>query len=188
MSQLDPKAKAGSFRAPPPLPSSMEVHASKGGDDEQKLLDATKTYFTALSASEAQALGLLTDDFTLEDLMEARAIHGKKDAKGRIDSLRRAFPDFQLTPTTQIAADGMVADEATFVGTLKISLGPMKPTGKSVELHSANVFEIKDGKLTRRTSYANSKEGFDLLSSAPAPAPKSATGHGNRPQPITNSP
>jgi ketosteroid isomerase-like protein len=57
---------------------------------------------------------------------------------------------FELT--SAIEADGRVAAEVVFRGTLAVAFDPLK-VGDELVTHSAMIFEIRDGKIASQTNY-----------------------------------
>jgi ketosteroid isomerase-like protein len=182
LAEDDPKAKKESFRAPPALPSSIEVHLSKGGADEDKLVDVVKSFYAALTAKkEADFLAFIGDDTVLDDFSQPRALKGKKDFRAFFASFIGTYAETKETTSALFAADDFVVAE-------RVIDGVHAATKKPVKLHVVDVLQIKDGKtISRGFSYANSKELADQLhppvasgtrkhaepnSAAPVPAPK----------------
>lgn len=69
------------------------------------------------------------------------------DFKGFIREDRKAIPDQQLILKHLIAEDDLVAFWATYTGTQTGQMGPVPPTGKSVELDFSGVHRLVDGKV-----------------------------------------
>jgi predicted ester cyclase len=156
--QDDKHAKAGSFRAPPPLPVSVEPHVAKSGADGEPQLAVARAFYAALDGDrEADALALDSDDVAIEDFALPRPLKGKQGARTLFDEYESAMPNASST-TTLFAADDYVIATRTARTTAKKRL--------AVE-HFVDVLEIRDGKIARIWSWSNPAER-----SAPLVAPK----------------
>jgi steroid delta-isomerase-like uncharacterized protein len=179
-SQLDAKAKAGTFRAPVTLPTGApEERASKGTPEEAKALEQAKALYAALDAKkEADVLALVTDDTTLDDFSMPATSKGTKGMKDYVNGFWKAFPDAAQATPLQFAAGDYVVTEGTLTGTQKGALGPIKASNKPVSLRFVDVFEMKDGKVVRGASYADSAEILVAIGAMPPPgqAPAAAAG------------
>jgi predicted ester cyclase len=60
-----------------------------------------------------------------------------------------AFPDAKITSEGTWAAGDFVVSTGKFAGTHQKDLGSIKKTGKSVNLDTAEVFQIVDGKASK---------------------------------------
>jgi predicted ester cyclase len=80
----------------------------------------------------------------------------------------KAFPDWTLTPTTTIGADGYYVAEVVFAGTHKGAMGPVKASNKQVKVRGIDIQLLKDGKLSKEWEYANSAEMLVQVGAMPA--------------------
>jgi steroid delta-isomerase-like uncharacterized protein len=159
LSQLDPKAKKGSFRAPPTLPTSMDVVAATGTPDEDKEIDLAKGFYAALDNKKVDdVMGAFTDESTAEDYTTPMPIKGRKDWKAMYDSYARAFPDFKQSIANQVAIKDFVVSEGVFNGTHKGAMGPIRATGKPVSLHFVDIAQFKDGKIAHFWTWSSAPE------------------------------
>ncbi len=159
MSQLDPKAKKGSFRAPPVLPTTMDIVAAAGTPDEDKLIDVAKGFYAALDTKKAaDVMALFTEESTAEDYTMPAPMKGLKDWKAMYDSYVHAFPDFTQSISSQMAVKDFVVTEGVFNGTHKGPIGPIKATGKPVSLHFVDIAQFKDGKIAHFWTWSNAAE------------------------------
>lgn len=182
LAQDDAKAKKDSFRAPPALPSSVEVHLSKGGADEDKVVDVVKSFYASLATKkEAEFLAFVGDDTVADDFSQPKALKGKKDLRGFFASFIKTYADTKQTTSALFAADDFVVAEGVLAGV-------HATTKKPVKLHFIDVLQIKDGKtVAKRFSYSSNKELSDQVNpstpagggkrteaKSPPPAPKQA--------------
>jgi predicted ester cyclase len=155
--QDDKHAKAGSFRAPPPLPVSVEPHVAKTAPDGEAQLAVARALYAALDGDrEADALALESDEVAIDDFAWPRPLKGKQGARTLFDEYESAMPNASST-TTMFAADDYVIATRTARTTKK------RPSAE----HFVDVLEIRDGKIARVWSWSNPAER-----SAPVVAPK----------------
>ena len=70
-----------------------------------------------------------------------------------------AFPEMDYEVTRTIAAKNVVVTQWTFTGTHSNTLGspvfepPQEPTGKTIRLRGASVFDIEAGLISKETMY-----------------------------------
>ena len=171
LAQDDPKAKKDSFRAPPALPSNVETHVSKGGADEDKIVDVVKSFYASLETKkEADFLAFVADDTMLDDASQPKPLKGKKDLRAYFASFTKAFTDSKRTSSTLFGADDFVVAEGVLEGVHAASKKPMK-------LHFVDVLEIKDGKtVAKGWSYSSNKEMNDQLHPPTATAAQKPAG------------
>jgi predicted ester cyclase len=91
-----------------------------------------------------------------------------------------AFPDMKGKMTQSFGDREFVVAEFEYTGTQKGPLGPIKPTGKSVDMHQLEIDQFKDGKIVKGWAWGNNMEMLTQLGvvpgpgDAPAPAPSGA--------------
>jgi len=174
-SQLDPKAKAGTFRAPMTLPTAaMDIHVAKGTPDEAKTVDQGNAILKADESKDDKALmATVTDDYVWEDYSSAAPIK-TADLKNVMGTYNKAFPDFTLPTTWTWGIDGFFVTEATFVGTQKGPMGTIKASNKPVKMRMLDIQLLKDGKASKEWSYSNSAEMLIQIGAMPPIAPPPA--------------
>jgi steroid delta-isomerase-like uncharacterized protein/uncharacterized protein (TIGR02246 family) len=170
MSQLDPKAKAGTFRAPVALPTApTETRVAKDTPDDAKTVEAAKAiYATFDSKNEASVLALVTDDTVVDDRSMPMTFTGTKGAKDYVNGFWKAFPDFKQTYPVRFAAGDIVITEGVLTGTQSGPMGPLKATNKPVTFRFVDVMQIKDGKIARVDSFGDSAEILEAVGAMPA--------------------
>jgi steroid delta-isomerase-like uncharacterized protein len=169
-SQLDPQAKAGTFRAPLVSPTApMEIHVSKGTPDEAKTMEQGDAVISAFeSKNESKYMATVADDYVLDD-ETTPGPQKAADLKAGTASLNKAFPDWAYQRSMMMAADGYFVAEVVLTGTQKGPLGPMKATNKPIKVHGVDIQSLADGKVHREWEYANSAEMLIELGMMPAP-------------------
>ena len=160
MSQLDPKAKAGSFRAVATLPTgATEDKTSKGTPDEQKVMDAAKPFYAAFEGNKPNDFAAtVTDDSVGDDYGSPASVKGAKAFGAMASTYWKTFPDIAQTKPVQFVAGDTLVVEGTMTGTQKGALGPIKATNKPISLRFVDITRWKDGKVVRFATYADSAE------------------------------
>jgi predicted ester cyclase len=160
VSQLDSKAKAGTFRPVQHTPSGpLEAHTSMGGGSEASDLAVVNAFYDTIDAHKVDAtLNQVTNEATIEDYSQPAPMTSRAAAKAYLGTFFTAFPDLKQTRDVLIAVDGYVVSEGVLTGTHKGPLGLIKASNKPVSLHFVDVFRVKDGKISQAWSYGNNVE------------------------------
>jgi steroid delta-isomerase-like uncharacterized protein len=102
-------------------------------------------------------LDLVTDDFELVDVALGMSWHGKQGWGEWLQNWASSMPDATTRLDTITAqADRVVTEHTgrgTHTGPLNTPAGIIQPTGKHVELRFAEVFELRNGKITTMRAY-----------------------------------
>lgn len=159
-SQLDPKAKPGTFRSAMTLPTAPpEIVVSRGTPVEAKALEVTRNVYAALEGKkEADLLAMVTDTSSIDDYTMPATENGTKGVKQYVDGFWTTFPDATESWPLQFAAGDYTVREGAFTGTQKGAMGAVKPTNKTGTLHFVDVLQVKDGKVAHMDSFANGAE------------------------------
>ncbi|MGH7295254.1 MAG: ester cyclase [Polyangiaceae bacterium] len=175
-SQLDAKAKAGTFRAVATLPTgATEEHESNGTPDEAKALDVAKAFYTAFEGKKAPDLtALLAEKVTGDDYTSPATVTGPKAMTDAAGGYWKSFPDLAQTKPVQFAAGDVVVTEGVLTGTQKGALGPIKATNKPVSLRFVDFAQVKDGKVASFATYADSAELLIEIGAMPPMGPPPA--------------
>jgi predicted ester cyclase len=172
MQQLDPKAKKGSFRAPPTLATQIET-VSGGGPDEDKNLALGKGVYQMLDDKKVKDIcaTMAGNDAPIDDYSMPASFKGAKGCNDYLNVFVKAMPDFKTQPlANQIAIGPYLVSEGTVQGTNKGPFGPFKASGKPVSLHFIDIVQLKDGKVAHLISYANGVELLTQIGVIKAPA------------------
>lgn len=164
--QLDPKAKAGSFRPVPAVDSStMQVVVATGGPDEDALLaTGNKLYTTIDTLKVNDILGFMTEDTILNDYSTPAPIKGLKAVKGLLGTLIKAFPDLHQMPlTNQWAIGNYLVTEGVMQGTQKGPLPGIPASKKALAEHFLDIVTLQNGKIATVDTYQNSIEMLTQL-------------------------
>lgn len=156
VAQLDPAAKPGTFRPPPPpvdeQNASLTVFGSKNAPDETKTLEIARALYDAIEAKkEADAAALFADDAIVDDMAAApTTTKGPAAWKAVLARWTRTFGAFTELPLYNLMAVGETfVVERVLKGTL---------AGKPVSLHAVDIVETKGGKIARFTTWSNGLE------------------------------
>jgi steroid delta-isomerase-like uncharacterized protein len=102
------------------------------------------------------ALSVVAEDVEIIDPGMGH-VHGRERFREYLDTFKRAMPDAQAIVERTVERDGVVAVEGRFVGThtgpLATDDGDVDPTGASVDLHFADVSQVRDGKIVAYHTY-----------------------------------
>ena len=136
--------------------------------------DVGERWFGAIESGDTAALrALLTEDC---DFATPNGLSGGPDqAIAEIGVFLRAFPDARFTVSNWIEGDGADACEGVYSGThtglLASPQGDVPPTGRSVAVPFATVFEAADGRLTKHHVYWDNASFLMQLGLGPPPGP-----------------
>lgn len=140
---------------------------------EQANLAVIKQQHDAFNAKKAaDVLALFTDDAMESDQAAPADARGKQALAQGLQMFWKGFPDVKLDVPKLWAAGDYVVAEGTFTGTNTGPMGKMPKTGKRVTLHYAEVFKLKDGKITETWRFWNGiamARQLGLIPEPPAP-------------------
>jgi steroid delta-isomerase-like uncharacterized protein len=143
-------------------------------DKEQANLAVVKQQNDAFNGKKAgDVLALFSDDAIESDQAAPADSRGKKELEKGLQMFWKGFPDVKIDVPNLWAAGDYVAVEGTFTGTNTGPMGKMPKTGKQVTLHYAEVFKLKDGKITETWRFWNGVAMARQLGLIPEP-PKGA--------------
>ncbi len=158
--QLDPKAKAGSFRPVPTVSNAMAVTASTGGPDEDALLAAGNKIYAAMDTLKLDTImSVVADDVVFTDYTMPAPIKGSKDLKKLFGEYIKAIPDMHQMPlSNQWAIGKYVVSEGLIQGTNKGPFMGMPATKKPLAVHFLDIIQLDGGKEKVCETYMNSVE------------------------------
>ena len=172
MTQVAPTGAKVKPRPIPPVPERPEMVESQGAPEEDKNVDVAKAVLSSLEGGkkEADFTSLLADDVEQDGLLHLEMSKGKDGAKKFYKAFTVAFPDAKFETTKTVGVGDYALVESILHATHKGPLGAMAPTKKTIAIHLADVFKIKDGKVARAWTYQNSLELQEQLGLFAAPA------------------
>ncbi len=151
LSQLDPKAKAGTFRAAVPAPTSpTDVHSAAGTPAE----DANAAVIAGIAGpldKFASALSAILPDTATYDLAGSPTVMTGKQYKAVVASIQKRYSDASVAEPNVWAFDDYVVAEWVFSGTNKAKK-------KAVTTHGAIVIQMAGGKIANAWDYDNRLE------------------------------
>jgi hypothetical protein len=92
----------------------------------------------------------LLDEIVAQDIKQPylpESSQGLQAYKGKVETLRKAFPDLHITVDEIIGEGDWVAVSTTKTGTHKGPFMDLTPTGKSITEHSTGLLKVVDGKI-----------------------------------------
>lgn len=165
---LDPATMMGQLGlapkgAPPSRPvmekgmeGAPEIVVAADDETEKKNLETVKKSNEAFSSKKgADAMAPYADDAVESDQAGGADAKGKKEIEKGMKEFWKAFPDLKIEVPSMWAAGDYVVVEGTFNGTNSGPLGKMPKTGKQVTGQFAEVFKLKDGKITQVWRFRN---------------------------------
>lgn len=170
LGQLGFGAKGRAFRAVEPKPSSPAAFLFATPDDDDALARAWLAY---AERADTERLGALaSEDVVVQSLFMPKDTRGKKALLKELGEAGRAFADPKTTLAICIPTATVIACEYEWRATWKGPAMGAQPTGKTGSLHALELFDVKEGKVTRATSYANGAELAGTFGLSPSATPK----------------
>jgi len=152
-----------------------EVVIAKDDDNEKKNLSLINQTMDAFNKHDAKALGEAFDDkIQWSEQGMAKDWTSKAEAVKAHEGLMKAFPDIKFSTDTAWAAGDYVVVQGTMTGTndgAAPDMGIKKPTKKAVSLKFAQLFKVKDGKITNSWGYWNSMAMAQQMGMTPPAKP-----------------
>lgn len=170
LGQLGFGAKGQAVRAVEPKPSTPPLFLFAGqGDDDA----VARSWLSLAEKADTEKLGsLASDDVVISSQFMPTDTKGKKALLKELGESGKAFVDAKTTLAICIPTATVIACEYAWRATWKGPAMGMKPTGRTGSVHSLELFELKDGKVTRATAYANGAEFAGTFGVAAQPLKK----------------
>lgn len=152
----------------PTLAASPQTVAASGSEAETKNVALLGTMYGAMEKkSAADFLSLTTDTSEWIDNTQPAPSKGKADAKKFFDNHMKAFPDAKMTVKSSWGIGDFVVTEAQMTGTNTGPLFGRPATKKAVTMDTADIVLLKDGKMVKGWSFANSMQVAEQLGLMP---------------------
>lgn len=167
----------GKARPIPALPAGEPAWITSSGSPEEKsrIEAATSMYADFAGKEEKYFLGHFDKDVVNKSYSSPDDRKGHKAAAQDRAALHNAFPGFETTVTSIWAFGDKVIAEVTFTGRHQGVLGAVKPTKKTVALHSLNILTFgKDEKIVSVETYSSTLELLGQLDALGAKKPSAA--------------
>lgn len=125
------------------------------------ITQVVRALFDAFNEGDLErAAAMVSDDFELVDVAAGQTFHGRAGCREWLEIFRTALPDAR-TEIVNLFTDGArVASEhigrGTHTGAFVTPAGALPATGRHVELRIGEIYEVRDGKITRLYAYYDS--------------------------------
>jgi len=127
-----------------------------------------KDYIVAYNSHDVAKIGALwTEDAVWEDVASGQLAHGKKELLVSFRDIFAAVPNVTCELTFFFSAGNRIAAEWVETGTQTGDWGGIPATGKSYSIRGASIAELKNGKISRETSYLNMADFLQQLGLMP---------------------
>ena len=141
----------------------------------QDPVSVVRELFEAFNAGDLdRCASLASDDFELFDATAGQTLRGPAGLREWLATFRTALPDAATEVVTAFAEGDRVATEhvgrGTHDGPLATPSGDIPPTGRRIELRIAELYEVRDGRLTSMRAFYDSTTLLRQLGLLPAPA------------------
>jgi ketosteroid isomerase-like protein len=157
----------------PAVPTSMEVHDGSSADDA-KAIAWTNDYETKISRSDAEGLAEMSEHISWRCTLGFSG-ETRDEMAHVLAKWRAALPDQQTVANQIWPVEDYVIVEETLSGKQAGKLGPFEATNNPITMHFAEIWQLKDGVITRGWSYGNFREIVPQLTGAPAPSSPAGT-------------
>ena len=150
-----------------------QVTLSQGNGDQEKMrLEHNKAIVRGYMSEVVNKGNLAAfDGYFSPDVVMNNSKDLKRQLAG-IQSLRSAFPDFQLVIEDQIAEGDKVVTRVTFQGTHRGEYRGVAPTGKQVRYSGIAIDRIVEGKVVEMWHVADTLSLLQQIGALPSPQPK----------------
>jgi steroid delta-isomerase-like uncharacterized protein len=148
----------------PPVRPAMEkgmdgapviIVAADDAKEKANLETIKKANEAFMSKKPADSMAFYADDAVESDQASGADTKGKKEIEKGMTMFTKAFPDLKIEVKGQWAAGDYVIVEGVFSGTNNGPMGKMPKTGKPVTGQYAEIFKLKDGKITELWRFRN---------------------------------
>lgn len=102
---------------------------------------------------EEKVLSLHTDDYVYEDVARGVVVRGKAQFAAFLREFFSAFPDYKGQLTSSFVSGDRACVEYVMTGTHTGDLPGLPATGKRISLRMAEIWELRDGKIAKASSY-----------------------------------
>jgi predicted ester cyclase len=168
LGQLPPKAPPVRPATDKSWEGAPNVVVAADDDKEKKNTEVVNKMIADFNAHKpADMLASMADDMVESDQGDAKDNTGKKEIEKSLKMFLTAFPDAKVTADNTFAAGDYVVVMGTFEGTNTGDMGPMKKTGKKVNAHFAEIYKLKDGKVSNLWRFMNGMAMMQQLGMMP---------------------
>jgi ketosteroid isomerase-like protein len=161
---LTPMAQSGVLgviptRTAPTLPVRLTTYAAQRVPNELDNVATVRAALGELEKGSGQAfIATMVANPEVDELIFPQRFVGTRGVEEWMRVWDAAVSGLTSEITTAVGVNEFVLLEAVVRGTLKGPLGRVPPSHMPFQFHRALVIQLKDGKLTRISSFMNSKE------------------------------
>jgi predicted ester cyclase len=136
--------------------------------------DVMRRKFEALNAQDAKGM---ISYFSPEADKEVPGglLRGRDQIAGFVSVFWEAFPDLQLTVTSEVEDGSIVAIRGTMtgthLGTFRTPGGDMPPTGRRISVTFSDDYEVQEGVIVSTHLHLDRLALLEQLGAVPAPTP-----------------
>jgi steroid delta-isomerase-like uncharacterized protein len=157
--------------------------------DETRNVELARSFFATFDARrEADFAAALADDVEYDDITKPDVAKGKSDTKKLFKELTTAFPDMRTNVANVWGIEDFVILERRWTGTQKGPFLGNRGTKKTASTSSAEIVQLKDGKVVRVWSYANAADALQQLGHVTLPRPGAREKPPDKPKPRRKKP
>lgn len=120
---------------------------------------------------EEKVFSFHTPDFAFEDVARGTVIRGHEAFRVFVKELFSGFPDAKWELLSSFESGDRACVEHIMTGTHKGDLPGLPATGKAISIRMAEVYELKDGKISKASEYYDGMTMLQQLGMLP-PAPQ----------------
>lgn len=136
-----------------------------------QLSEFVDRHYTAVNKGDVEAAAAEMADDIDNQFPGAGKVPGKDGFKMFTATFFKAFPDAKIQIVTQAESGDMIVTEGVYTGThtgpLMSPQGEVPPTGKRIDLHFCDVFEVKGAKAVGHRLYFDNMEFLGQLGLLP---------------------
>jgi ketosteroid isomerase-like protein len=147
-----------------------------GADSERQNVAIVNASWDALEArNEAGYLAAISEDIDVTRLDRASSERGKVERRRFFKALASGIGSLAQTPQNAWGVGPFVIEEYSITGVHTGKLADIAPSGHALRLHYVDVDEMRDGKIVRTTTFANSLELYAEIGQVDKAAPGAST-------------
>ena len=119
--------------------------------------------------NEEKVLSSHTDDYVCEDVARGVVVRGIANFIAFLKEFFSAFTDYNVEVISSFASGDRACIEYTWTGTHTGNLPGLPATGKSVSLRTVEVWELREGKISKASMYYDQVTMLQQLGVMPPP-------------------
>jgi predicted ester cyclase len=152
----------------------MRVASREGEPEMGEPTDVMRRKFEALNARDAAEMIRYYSPKVVKEI-PGGTLRGPDQILAFVSAFWEAFPDLQITVTSEVEEGNVVAIRAritgTHLGTFHTPAGDMPPTGRSVDINFSDDYELQGGVIVSTHLHLDRLTLLEQLGAVPAPTP-----------------